>query len=83
MPGQKSARGVRGKGAGVPVRRGLPGRLVVETLGEFQLPSPMSRASRDLLEESLRAELAEEFKREIPDNPDDVVRALSRHYGTE
>ena len=61
-------------------RRAHEMKEVVETLDEFQLPSPMSRASRDLLEGSLRAGLAEEFKRKIPDNPDDVVRALSRHY---
>ena len=64
-------------------RRAHEMKEVVETLGEFHLPSPMSRASRGLLEESLRAGLAEEFNREIPDDPDDVVRALSRHYGAK
>ena len=64
-------------------RRAHEMKEVVETLREFQLPSSMSRASRDLLEESLRAELAEEFNHEIPDNPADVVRALSRHYDSD
>ena len=53
---------------------------VVETLRESRLPSPLSRASRDLLTESVRADLAERFGGQIPEQPDAVVAALSRHY---
>ncbi len=62
-------------------RRAHEMKEVVETLREWQLPSPLSRASRDLLMESVRADLAVRFDRKIPDEPDAVVQALSRHYG--
>lgn len=56
---------------------------VVETLRESGLPSPMSAASRSLLEESVRAGLEEAFGYRIPDDPEEVIQALSRHYGSD
>ena len=61
-------------------RRAHEMKEVVETLRKSQLPSPLSRASRDLLAESVRADLAGKFDGQIPDDPDTVVQALSRYY---
>ena len=56
---------------------------VVDTLRESGLPSPMSAASRFLLGESVRARLAEVFGQRIPEDPDEVIQALSRHYQSD